>query len=514
MLFGKKHVVSFSIFLFFLFASVLPPAAAQDPPTLQDGIAQYKEENYEEAIAILKKVREAEPTSSSAAFFLGLAYKQTLDYPNAMIHLEDAVTLHPKIKEALVELIDVALLLDKREAAKKWIQVAEEAQIFPARVAFLKGLLLKKEKKNHAAIESFKRAMQLDESLRQSAEFQIALCHLEEQELKEAQQQFQAAVLHGPKSDLAAFARRYEDLVEKRMFLERPFRFTVSAFGLYDTNVILAPDGGPAAVGEITDDDAAGVASNIRVDWVPKLEGPWLFNAQYYLRWNYYDKFRRTHNILSSGLYVTPGYNFGNQALNLVGSYDFTFVGTEMHRYNSIGNVGPLYRRILHPRHSLEAFVGYNKQKYYQEPVSPQEDRNGSGMRTYLSWFYSLKNGGLFNLRWDYEDNDTRGTNWTNKSNQVSANFSYPLRNNLNLQLNGLVLWQDYDNVHTATLIPGFGPPRARDDTFYQGSIALSWEFYKNLNLIAQFITMRSDSNIVFFDYDRQIGLLGLEYRF
>lgn len=117
-------------------------------------------------------------------------------------------------------------------------------------------------------------------------------------------------------------------------------------------------------------------------------------------------------------------------------------------------------------------------------------------------------------MRWDYEDNDTDGSNWRNKSNQVSANFSYPLRRNLSLQLNGLVLWQDYDNVHTATLIPGFGPPRARDDTFYQATAALSWEFYKNLNLVGQFMVMRSDSNIVFFDYDRQIGLLGLEYRF
>ncbi|MBW1775501.1 MAG: outer membrane beta-barrel protein [Deltaproteobacteria bacterium] len=502
------------IFLFFSFAPSPPVSMAQRPPALQDGIAQYKSENYEEAIEILKKVREADPKSSSAAFFLGLSYKQTLDYANAMVHLRDAVTLHPKIKEALVELIDVALLLDKQEEAKKWIKVAEEAQVFPARVAFLKGLLLKKEKKNHEAIESFKRAMQLDETLAQSAEFQIALCHMEEKELKEAQQQFQAAVLHGPQSDLAAFARRYEDLVEKRMFIERPLRFTVSTFGFYDTNVILAPNGGTASIGEITDEGAAGFATSARVDWVPKLEGPWLFNAQYNFRWNYYDKFRRTHNIINNGIYVTPGYNFGNQALNLVASYDFSFVGTELHRYNSIANVGPLYRRILHPQHVLEAFVGYNKQKYFQAVVSPEEDRNGSGMRTYLSWFYNLKKGGLFNLRWDYEDNDTDGSNWRNKSNQVSANFSYPLRSNLSVQLNGLVLWQDYDNVHTATLIPGLGPPRARDDTFYQATIALSWEFYKNLNLVGQFMVMRSDSNIVFFDYDRQIGLLGLEYRF
>ena len=111
---GCSWLMFVCIFLFFFFAPSPPISMAQQAPALQDGIAQYKDENYEEAIEILKKVREADPESSSAAFFLGLSYKQTLDYANAMVNLQDAVTLHPKIKEALVELIDVALLLDKQ----------------------------------------------------------------------------------------------------------------------------------------------------------------------------------------------------------------------------------------------------------------------------------------------------------------------------------------------------------------------------------------------------------------
>jgi len=77
---------SFFLVFFFLFiASVfivdIPVGLCQQlPPTLQEGINQYNEGNYEEAIEVLQKVRAQEPASSVAAFFLGLAYKQTQDY--------------------------------------------------------------------------------------------------------------------------------------------------------------------------------------------------------------------------------------------------------------------------------------------------------------------------------------------------------------------------------------------------------------------------------------------------
>ena len=48
-------------------------------PHLQKGIDLYKQGKYEEAVGVLKKARDQDPTSSAAAFFLGLAYKQQAD---------------------------------------------------------------------------------------------------------------------------------------------------------------------------------------------------------------------------------------------------------------------------------------------------------------------------------------------------------------------------------------------------------------------------------------------------
>lgn len=480
---------------------------------LKQGIEQYNKENYEEAIGILLKARQADPDSSAAAFFLGLSYKQVMDYPRALGPLRDAVMLEPRIKEALVELIDVAIQLDKLEEARKWIDVAEEDKIFPAKVAFLKGMLLKNEKKNEQAIESFKKAKELDPSMTQSAEFQIALCYVQDRKLKQAKERFQAAVLYAPQTDLGAYARRYQDLVEERIFLERPWRFTVGAFGMYDTNVIVAPEGGPAAT-NITDEGSRGLGTNFRVDYVPQLEGPWLFNAQYSFGGNFYNKHSTTHNFVTNSIYIAPGYDFGDQALNFVARYTHGVVGSTLHRYSDSLEIGPLYRKSVCQTHIFEVFGGYTREEFFQAPISLEEDRDSTGWLTYLSWIWTFKNQGFLNLRYEYANSNTDGTNWDKDSHKFSVNVLYPLTESVDFQVSGQAEFQEYDNIHSFTQIALFGPPRVRDDTVYQGSVGLTWEFMKRTKLIGQVTGIRDDSNLSIYDYDRTLYMLGVEYRF
>ena len=104
-----------------------PDTVFAENPALKQAIEQYKQENYEEAIAILIEVRKQEPSSTAAAFFLGLSYKQAMDFARAADNLRDAVTGSPPIKEALVELIEVLYRRpeDKHlKEARKWLTVA------------------------------------------------------------------------------------------------------------------------------------------------------------------------------------------------------------------------------------------------------------------------------------------------------------------------------------------------------------------------------------------------------
>lgn len=62
------------------------------------GIELYKQEQYGQAAKVLGEARREDPKSSTAAFFLGLSYKQLMDYQQALPHLRDAVNLSPASK--------------------------------------------------------------------------------------------------------------------------------------------------------------------------------------------------------------------------------------------------------------------------------------------------------------------------------------------------------------------------------------------------------------------------------
>lgn len=489
---------------------VCPPHAFSQKSSLVEGIEQYKQENFVEAVKSLKKARQEDPNSSAAAFFLGLAYKQLLDFKEALANLRDAVTLKPRIKEALVELIEVLYELYEEgsfEEARKWIEVAEKEDIYPAKTAFLKGLILQKAGENLKAIASFEKAKRFDKTLTQSADIQIAMCYIQEKNLKKAGERFKAAIQFDPQSDLASFARQYQDMVEKQLALERPLRLTLGLFGYYDTNVVLKPTESTLAP-DITDEASRGMNTTLRLDYVPRLEAPWLFNAQYTCYGNFHDRFSTSHDVVSNGIFLSPGYNFGESALNLAARYNHSLVrGPSYKKYMDSINVGPLYRRLLNEKNILEFFAGYNRKEYFRPPLVPEEDRDSTGLNAYVSWIWLFKEGAFFNLKYEFTDEDTDGINWENQGHGFSLNVTLPLRDKVKLQLGGQMFLQDFRFTHT-----GFGIKR--EDSNYTGQVGLSWDIFKNTTAVLQFTKSRADSNIAIYDYETKLYSLGLEYRY
>lgn len=506
-----KSPFPFLVLLGFLTGCFIFPFSAFSQPSqeisLKNGISQYREENFEEAVEILEKIRKEDPNSSSAAFFLGLAYKQIMDYDKAFENLSDAVTLTPPIKEALIELINISIRLNRPEEAKKWIAVAEGENIFPAKTAFLKGRYLQKEKKNMEAVEAYEKAKSLDKRLTQRAEFQIAMCYLSDRRLKQAKELFISSINRDPLSDLAGFARQYQDMIDKRLFLERPLRITVGVFGRHDTNLVLKPTDGSLAPA-VTDKDARVLATSLRLNYVPKLDGNWLFNAQYALASNIHSDFTHSHDSLANVLSVSPGYNFGRASLNLPVSYSHALVRNPSYKgYVGTLNLGPQLRVLLSSNHILEVYGGYTNSNYKQSPLIQEENRDNTGLSSYLSWIWLFKKGAFFNMRYGFDDIDADGVNWDNDSHKISANLSIPVLTNVVFQASAMATYQEYDNVHTVFQVQ-------RDESIYSGSIGMTWEFLENKDLIVQYSHTRADSNVGIYDYDKNVYSLGLEFRF
>ncbi|MBI9082539.1 MAG: tetratricopeptide repeat protein [Desulfobacterales bacterium] len=503
---------------FFLAAS----AFGESPEFLQ-GVDQYKNENFEEAAEALKKARAQEPQSTVAAFFLGLTYKQMQNFPMAVENFRDAVTMTPRIKEALVELVEVLSRMGKPEnlkEAKEWLAVAEKENIFPAKIAFLRGLILSKEGRDLEAVTQFEKAKALDESFTQSAEFQIAMSYVKAKQLDKARDRFKAAVLFDPQSDLASFARQYQDSVEKR--LGQQVRFTLGVFGAYDDNQVsrwngAGGPGAPAWTGE-EDEETSRLRTQFRVDYVPILPGAWLFNAQYALSAAWNQNYSSSRDNLSNGLYLAPGYNFGQYAVNLAVNYNFSMkkeaAVNGYRKQSEYLSVGPLVRGLFMNQHLLEVFAGFDNKEFFDPAADSRNDRDSKTFRSYLSWIWSYTQGAFLNLKYEYTKEDSDGEWWENQGHKLIFNTSYPLMPRVAAQASCQYFIQDFENK-SLDPIPS-DPTKINDrlDKITNGSLGLTWEFMPGTMLIGQYAFTRADSNIAIYDYNQNVYSVGVEYRF
>ncbi len=189
------------IFLLTVLISCFLPSTllAQVPPGLQAGIEQYRADDYERH---LKHSRSSGriPFLFGGRFLAGADLQADEPDSGGLQHLEAASTIKPSVKEAVIELIDALYQTGRIAEARKWIVVAEENSIYPAKTAFLKGMILAREGKHGEAIESFERSKKMDPSYKTAADFQIGVSLMLEKKFDKARDRFQAAITQDPLS--------------------------------------------------------------------------------------------------------------------------------------------------------------------------------------------------------------------------------------------------------------------------------------------------------------------------
>ncbi len=485
-------------------------AAMAQSGVTREGIDQVRAENYEEAIPLLEKARQREPDSSLAAFFLGMAYKGAARFPEALPHLRDAVTLTPKIREAMVELIDLLLILSSPEAqteAERWIEAAETAGLFPARVALLEGRLLKKQGRYAAAAEAFARAKAIDPELAQSCDYQIALCRLRAGEMEAARTAFARVVDRAPDSDLAAFARRYAEMVDDRLFAERPLRITLSLLGQYDTNMVLKPTDDAAATG-ITDEEGFTTTDILSLEYAPEIEGRFTFHGRYAALANLHQHVGDSHDIIGNTVTLLPGLALDGWSAGLKGRYThYLRRNPDYAAYMDQLSLGPVIRWIPADDHFLELQAAYEGKNFFDPPALSEEDRDAEGGSGSLSWIWRAADGLFFNLGYQYVLEETDGANWENTGHRFLLSSQYAVTDDLTLRLGVEAFLQEYDNVHSI-----FG--KAREDNTNAVSGGVTWDIHRHLSLLLHHTRTRSNSNLAIYDYTRNLTSLGVELRY
>jgi tetratricopeptide (TPR) repeat protein len=471
---------------------------------LDKGISEFKAENYEEALQFLIKAREQQPESSTAAYYLGMTYNQMGEYRQASKHLRDAIRLTPSVKEAYPELIQALINLNELKEAKDWIAQAEQKDVKPGQITYLKGLILLKEGKNSEAIDAFKKAKRMDSSLNQASDMQIAVALTKQRRFAEAKETLRAVISVDPLSEIGTYAREYEIAFDQGLKKYKSWWASAGIAYKYDDNVLLKPSQSIPDV-LIRGQRDSSIITTLGFRYNPRLSEPWYFNAQY----NFYaDTHFSQHKVdfLYQTVSLTPGYQFPKGAITLPVAYSHVWLDRD--QYMAVALANPTLSFILLPNHIGQFSMGYMRREILHDPPDRYENRDGNILTVSPGYIYSFKNGkGLFMLKYEFSSDNTEGKNWENTGNQINLSLLLPVMDKLSFTISGEMLLQDYQHTHTF-----FGMKRS--DRTYYGAAGMRWEVLNGLNLNLQYSHTHADSNISVYEYKRNIYTVGFEYIF
>ena len=475
--------------------------------SLDQGIALYQRENFDEAQNLLEQARKEDPASTRAAYYLGITQKRLQQYPEAKKNLLDSVTKNPKIKEALPELIEVLYELGETKDAKKWIAVAQKEGIRPAQIAFLQGLVQTKEGKNTEAIESFNRAKDLDRALTQVCDYQIGLAYAKGQSFSDARKAFRDAITLDPNSDISAYADEYSKAIEKRAQADKPFHLNAGFFTEWDTNVVLRPS-------ESTNTTNIGNEGDFREVAIAGADYTQKFSEAFRLKYGY-DLYYANQtdlndfDVSSHTFTLAPSYNTKNASFSLPVQYNLTLVDSNSLFLSSV-TANPLVNFKIADRQIGQAGIKFQTKDYYDKIIDGSEDRDGFRVAPGIGWFYLFpEDKASVGLRYELDFDNTDGRNWDYAGHRVSPSFQFkvPYVSKLKCTLASDLYFQDFKHSNVFF-------SQKREDQSYTLSALLSYELTSNFDLQFRYTYVNHKSNIPIYEYDRSVFSTGVVAKF
>ena len=472
--------------------------------SLEKGISEFKAENYEEAVEFLKQARAQQPDSSLPAFYLGLTYKQMGLYEESVGELKEAIRLAPPIPGVYADLVEVLYHQNKFKEALAWIAKAEQEGSKPGRIFLLKGLIFHQEGRYQNALEAFKQAKEIDPSLAQEADLQMAMTYAQQRRFAEARESLKTVVTVNPTSELASFAQEYDKALTKGLEEHKPWQARVGLAYQYDDNVVLKPSSAIPGV-LISGEKDSSVVTALRLDYAPILSDPWFFHGQFDF---FADTYLHTHShsLIVPTISLTPGYTFRQGAITLPVSYSYVWLGGDP--YQGVALTKPTVSWMFSPDHVGLFSAGYARRESYQTPSDPNENREGNIFLLSAGYLHPFaQRAGIISVIYEFSRDITKGRNWDNRGSRINASILLPLMRRVKLTLSGEAFWQDYVHTHTS-----FGIERK--DSTYSGSTGLILELLKGLDLNLQYLHTNAHSNIPVYEYKRNVYTAGIEYKF
>jgi len=450
--------------LLFFVASVFLDARVSysaDGTYLEMGLADFKNESYEEAIPALLKAFDAEPSSASTALHIGLAYKETLDYRQSKVYLNKALSLDPSIEKTYGHLGEVLYATNATSELEALILKARGKGVSSSRISYLEGLV-----------------------------------HLSKGHKIRGENTLNSLIASDPGSEAAILAEKTKGSIKKG---KGRLKLGVAYSYQYDDNVMLKPSQDISSV-SISDESDERSVFTVKGDYTTSV-GSFGLNTYY----SFYKSIHNHHDELdldAHKLSLTPSKQLGPGIVHLMTAYEHYAVDSDS--YLEILSFKPSYTHPLDSNRWLKVTAGISSRDFLYTPVNQNEDRDGIVLNVGLGYIVAYGNNGAYiQLGYDFDKNNADGNNWKNRENKGSVALLHPFTDRLNLNCSISYSDNNYANSHSTYGIE-------RKDKISAIISSLSYK-YKKLNLKLEASYTDSDSNIGTYDYDRRIVGAGVE---
>lgn len=451
---NRRNQIRFFIILLVFTAMLLQPALkavhAGEGSSLRQGIADYEAENFEEALGSLIKAHDKEPSSAAAAHYLGLTYKELLNYAEAKTYLEKAIELKPSMTDAYIPLAEVLYGQGLYREAEKRLKETHDMGIRSARASYLRGLVYLKTGRVKKAEAAFKKAVSLE-----------------------------------PRSEAADFSREALRVDLGKEFL---FSFKVGYAFQHDDNATVS--------GVPTEEEDTRHVLNLNGDYTTELGAMGLkvgyaFYQSLHQDLDYMDM--QGHSLL-----IAPSLDAGRGKAHLVGTLDYYSLDGD--KYLKTSGLKPSYSFSTDGK-GVNLFVGLTKKDFLK---SVDDDRDASNVNAGLSLLLPYnKDRSYAKLGYAFDSEDAEGDYWDYTGNMGRLSVVHHFSTFTELDFTGTYYSQDYSK----------GSGTKRKDKISSLDVTVTHN-YRAVLLKLQYSYTSADSNDAAYDYSRNIIGLGLEGNF
>lgn len=496
---ARLRVMVWTAATFAIFCVLAASTAYAQEDLYHQGLGQFQQEHYEEALALFQKAEKNNP-SPEIQQMLGLAYYHLFQYDKALPLLQQALSSNPDDIESLHALADIYFQSRNFSSALEIIE--HIMQKLPDRIRpadyTLAGRIYQASGNLDMAVRFYRKAIAADPS--SDASVDLAQLFMEQGNSDAARTIMEAALLAEPDSFNVS---RLENIRESLREITRPYTIALGYRYEYDSNAILEPDTPDITSYFDRKSDQRHVLTADLMAHSPVWHGIQAFGeAHLSNNWYYHlselDEFAQNY-ILGMGW---SSVNYGARL-----PLEYTKVIVDGSSYVDEYAVSPgAYFRLLSA--TFYGFMRFSKQDYHDEIETTDEDRDGN---TQLLGLMSLvpfyNNQGLFRLVAQGSRVNTDGRNWDRDQAMVYGNLKFDFVSwfgcNAGFQWDRLF----FDNMNDIYLVE-------RDDTaltLFAGMVvhpSSDWDFR------VQYSYVDWDSNISVYKYYRNVVSVGIAWNY